>query len=103
MRKPILYILRCSDGRYYTGVTTNLAQRLLQHENGEVSSFTKSRRPVTLVFQQELPSLVESAAAEQMVKGWSQAKKEALIAGDFDRIRELARCRNESNSKNKNA
>lgn len=48
------YILRCSDGAYYTGHTENLEQRIGQHQLGQIAGFTSTRRPVELVFSQEL-------------------------------------------------
>jgi putative endonuclease len=89
-----LYILRCADGSYYTGTTrTELEVRVAQHQAGEFGGYTSERRPVTLVFSEHFEHIVDAIAMERRVKGWSRAKKEALIAGDFDRIRALSRRR----------
>ncbi|MEX2598734.1 MAG: GIY-YIG nuclease family protein [Dehalococcoidia bacterium] len=78
-----LYILRCSDGSYYTGHTEGLEQRLAAHHAGTIGGYTQSRRPVRLVFTEEFPTRLEALEAERRVKGWSRDKKEALIARDW--------------------
>ena len=84
------YMLRCADGRYYVGHTDALEQRLAQHEAGRESSYTAKRLPVALVWSQDFASRDEALTAERQIKGWSRAKKEALIAGDWQRLHELA-------------
>ena len=84
------YILRCSDGSYYTGHTDSLEQRVASHQAGEVESYTQSRRPVTLVWSQDFPRRIEALEAERQIKGWSRAKKEALIAGNWDALHDAA-------------
>ena len=88
-----LYILRCSDNSYYTGHTDDLEERLEKHQRGEHSGYTSARRPVELAFSHLFPSRDEAFRAEQQVKGWSRRKKEALIMGDWDSLRQLARNR----------
>jgi len=83
-------MLRCADGSYYVGRTDALENHVGQHQAGEVEGYTQTRRPVELVWSQDFPSRLEAIEAEQQVKGWSRAKKEALIAGDWDHIRQLA-------------
>jgi len=85
------YILRCSDGSYYAGHTDNLEQRIGQHDRGEVAGYTQNRRPVALLWSQDFPSRLEALETEAQIKGWPRAKKEALIAGDWEAIRALAR------------
>ena len=85
------YILRCADGSYYTGRTADLEKRVAEHETGEGSNWTKHRLPVELVFAQEMPDDHLAFLAEQQIKKWSRAKKEALIAGDWDMLRWLAK------------
>ena len=84
------YLLCCSDASYYAGHTDDLALRIGQHETGECGGYTATRRPVTLAWSQEFATREEALAAERQIKGWSRAKKEALIAGDWKRIRQLA-------------
>ena len=89
-----VYMLRWRNGDYYTGsARTSLEQRVSEHNAGRCDGFTKRRRPVELVFAQEFDRIEDAIAAERRIKGWSRAKKEALIAGDMERLRELARNR----------
>ena len=89
-----LYILRCTDGSYYVGSTrTELEIRVAEHNAGTYGGYTSSRRPVTLVFSEALEQITDAIAAERQIKGWSRAKKEALIAGDWDKLKMLAKRR----------
>jgi len=89
-----LYILRCADGSYYTGTTrTDMEIRLAQHQTGHFGGYTATRRPVVLVYSEYFDRIVDAIAAERQIKGWSRAKKEALIAGRFDLLRALSRRR----------
>jgi len=86
-----VYMLRCRDGSYYVGSARgSLERRVEEHNAGTYGGYTGRRRPVVLVFQQEFQQITDAIAAERQIKGWSRAKKEALIAGDFDRISLLA-------------
>ena len=89
--KAWVYILKCSDGSYYTGSTNNLELRLAQHAAGEGSQWMRSRLPVHLAFAQDFPSEHEAFLCERQIKGWSRVKKEALIRGDFDALVALSR------------
>ena len=91
MPKAWVYILRCADGSYYTGHTTNLEMRLAEQQSGEWNGWTRQRLPVELVSAQEMPDKDQAFLAEQRIKKWSRAKKEALIAGDWDALRWLAK------------
>jgi tRNA/rRNA methyltransferase len=85
------YLLRCADGSYYVGHTDNLDHRVAQHQSGAFPGYTSTRRPVLLVWTECFDTREEALAAETRLKGWSRAKKEALIAGDWDRVQLLAR------------
>ena len=87
------YMLRCSDGSYYVGHTDNIDLRIAQHDEGSLGGYTHNRRPVALVWSDRFPDRDTAFAAERQIKGWSRAKKEALIAGDWALIRMLARNR----------
>ena len=87
------YLLRCSDGSYYAGHTDDIDYRLAQHQQGTLGGYTAKRRPVELVWTDMFPSRDDAFAAERRIKGWSRAKKEALIAGDWALISQLARGR----------
>ena len=87
------YLLHCADGRYYAGHTDALEQRLAEHQAGQGGDFTARRRPVTLVWSETFATRDEAFACERRVNGWSRAKKQALVAGDWERLRDLARNR----------
>ena len=85
-----VYMLQCSDGSFYTGSTVDLSKRIREHEAGVLpSAYTHSRRPVKLVWAAEFPTHEEAFAFERQVKGWSRAKKKALIENDWDKIHHI--------------
>jgi putative endonuclease len=87
-----VYILRCADGSYYVGSTrTSLEQRIAQHNTGTLGGYTARRRPVALAFHQEFDRITDAIAAERQLKGWTRAKKAALIGGDFSALHALAK------------
>ena len=86
-----VYVLRCSDGSYYTGHTDNLELRIGMHQTGEVAGYTFTRKPVTLVHSQECATRLEALTAERQLKGWSRAKKEAMFRGDWTEVKRLSR------------
>ncbi|WP_415643152.1 GIY-YIG nuclease family protein [Sphingomonas antarctica] len=85
------YILRCADGRYYTGHTDNLDRRIAEHRTGGFSDFTSRRRPVELVWNEYFQTRYEALEVERRIKPWSRAKKEGLIRGDWARVSHYAR------------
>ena len=86
-----VYILKCTDGSYYTGHTDNLEYRVAMHHEGRNDGYTKSRQPVTLVFSEQFGTRLEALEIEQRIKGWSRAKKEAMMRGDWDDVSRLAK------------
>jgi len=96
-----MYILQCADGSYYTGSTSDLDKRLLQHQMGEGAIHTKSRLPVKLVYYESFARIDEAFYREKQIQGWSRKKKESLISGDTAGIRKLAECKNETHFRNK--
>jgi len=87
-----VYILKCADNSYYTGSTGDLSKRLWQHEQGlSGEAYTYSRRPVELVWSYEFPLYKEALFVEYQIKGWSRAKKEALIRGEWNRVHEIVK------------
>ena len=91
MRYIYVYILRCADGSYYVGITRgDLWDRVGQHNAGSFGGYTASRRPAVLAWHQEFQYLTDAIAAERRLKGWSRAKKEALIQGDYELLHALA-------------
>ena len=86
-----MYILRCNDGSFYIGHTDDIERRLDEHHAGRFACYTLSRRPVVLVHLQTFETREEALIAERQVKGWSRAKKQALIDGDWARVGQLSR------------
>jgi len=92
MQRSSVYILKCSDGTYYTGVTSKLNQRLVEHETGKhFNSYTYFRRPIELVFYCEFTDINVAIDKEKQIKKWSKAKKEALINNEFHLLPNLAK------------
>ena len=87
------YMVRCADGSYYVGSTPDLERRLWEHNEGLGSRYTRrpGRRPVTLVWSHEYDSIADAFAFEKQLQGWSRAKREALIAGDYEALPALAK------------
>ena len=97
-----VYILRCSDEKLYIGITNNISRRIEEHNSGITkSSYTYSRRPVKLIYYQEFIEVEQAIQFEKKIKKWSRLKKEALITKDFDKLRLLAVCGNETHYRNK--
>ncbi|MGQ3353428.1 MAG: GIY-YIG nuclease family protein [Phreatobacter sp.] len=90
--RAFVYILRCSDGSYYVGSTRgeDMARRLSEHQQGLHDGYTAARLPVTLAWSGEFDRITEAIAFERRLKGWSRAKKEAVIRGEWNRLPGLA-------------
>ncbi|HEY1720223.1 MAG TPA: GIY-YIG nuclease family protein [Magnetospirillaceae bacterium] len=89
-----VYILKCADGSYYVGSTrTTLELCVAEHNSSKFGGYSALRLPVSLAWSEEFPMITDAIAAERQIKGWSRAKKAALIAGEFDRLRGLAKRR----------
>jgi putative endonuclease len=79
---------------YYTGITSNLGKRLLEHNTGkDKDSYTYIRRPVTLAYYAEFTNPNQAIGTEKQIKKWSKAKKEALIKGEYESLPKLAKKR----------
>jgi putative endonuclease len=85
------YILECADGSYYVGSTVDLGRRLEEHNLGLGARYTRTRRPVRLVYAEEFDSVVDAFAFEKRVQGWSRKKREALIHGRREDLPTLSR------------
>ena len=85
MQGASIYILRCADGSYYPGITRrSVEERLSEHAQGLITGcYTERRLPVELDFSAYYERVDEAVAAERRIKGWSRAKKEAMMRGDF--------------------
>ena len=89
-----IYILRCADGSFYTGVTRrSVEERISEHNAGLIDGFTSKRLPVELLFSEPYERVDEAVAAERRIKGWSRAKKVAYMRGDFEALSEFAKSR----------
>lgn len=75
------YILECADGTYYTGWTTNPERRVAQHNKGSGARYTKTRRPVRLMYLEEQPSRVDAMKREIAIKKMKRIGKRKLIEG----------------------
>lgn len=90
-RMPYMYILKCSDESYYVGSTWDIERRLAQHERGEAANYTRSRRPVRLVYLEEYSRIDDAFRREKQVQNWGRRKRQALIAGDDEALKRLSR------------
>lgn len=89
-----VYMLRCDDGSYYIGKYQgeDLDTRISEHNNRQYpDSYTAKRLPVTLVWSEWFSRYDEAVACERQLKGWSRAKKEALIRGDWNMVQVLSK------------
>jgi len=90
--KYFVYILKCSDDTYYTGVTNDIDRRFAEHQEGEnKNSYTFKIRSVSLVFFAEFSNIDYAIEKEKQIKKWSKAKKEALINGNYELLPELSK------------
>ncbi|NQV16571.1 GIY-YIG nuclease family protein [bacterium] len=84
MRTGYVYILKCSDGSFYTGVKNDLERRLFEHSTGLEYSYTKSRRPLSLVWVSDELEIQDAIALEKQIKGWRREKKIALVNEQYE-------------------
>ncbi len=78
-QKNYVYILRCADGTYYTGWTTDPQHRLKVHNSGKGAKYTRPRLPVEMVYLEECPSKSEALSRECEIKSLTRQEKEVLI------------------------
>lgn len=99
MKTYYVYILKCSDGLTYTGITNNISRRFEEHQKGlNKTCFTYKRRPLELIFQQEFNNVEQAIYFEKKIKKWSAKKKFALANGEYNLLQILAECRNATHS-----
>ena len=97
-----VYIIKCSDNSFYTGITNNISRRFEEHQNGlNKTCFTYKRRPLELIFHQEFNNVEQAIYFEKKIKKWSAKKKFALANGEYNLLQILAECRNATHSKYK--
>jgi len=85
------YLLRCADGSFYAGHTDDVEKRIGEHMTGACGGYTATRLPIELVWSQECSTRIEALSFERQIKGWSRAKKEALIRGNWEELSRLAK------------
>jgi len=93
-----VYILECSNGKYYMGSTINLDKRLAEHQSGLGANFTRKNLPVKLVYVESFERIDLAFLREKQVQGWSRKKKEALFSSDINTLHKLSECKNESHA-----
>ena len=76
----VLYILQCSDGTLYTGITNDLERRLSRHGEGRASRYTRSRLPVQLVYRESVKGRSQGLRREFSIKAMSRRQKKSLIS-----------------------
>ena len=91
-----VYILLCSNGKYYTGSTKDLNKRIQEHFEGTGANYTKKHKPVKLVYYEEFQKIEDAFYREKQIQGWSHKKKEALINGDIEALQTLSRKRKDN-------
>ena len=102
MPEGYMYILECADNSYYTGSTIDIERRIEQHQSGEGANHTKKHLPVKLVYFEKFERIDHAFYREKQVQGWSRKKKEALFNDNWNEIRKLAACKNETSHNNRN-
>lgn len=87
MKSYYVYILQCSEGSYYTGVTSDIERRFFEHQEGLIKGcYTHNKRPLKLIYVEESINILAAISREKQIKGWTRKKKEALIAGDYKKL-----------------
>ena len=95
-----VYIIKCSDNSFYTGITNNLDKRFQEHILGKHKDcYTYKRRPLELKFHERFNDVLQAIYFEKKIKKWTHKKKQALIDGDFNRLQILSECRNATHYK----
>lgn len=84
-----VYILRCADASLYIGETDDVGHRVARHQEGRACAYTAARRPVALVYVEELANHLAARRREHQLKGWTRRKEEALVAGDLTLLKRL--------------
>jgi putative endonuclease len=103
MNQYFVYILKCSDNSYYTGLTNNIERRLNEHHFGlNKECYTFYKRPLELAFYTEFNDINQAIAFEKQVKSWSRKKKEVIISDKWEDLKKLSECLNETSHKNYN-
>jgi predicted GIY-YIG superfamily endonuclease len=89
--KWYVYVLKCRDGSYYVGHTSDLRKRFRCHKSGTGARHTAHHEPDEIIYTETFENPEAAVARERQLKRWSRAKKESLVRGDFQRLHELSR------------
>ena len=95
-----VYILLCSNGKFYTGSTTDLEKRLEAHQEGRGANFTRKYLPFKLVYVETFERVDQAFEREKQIQGWSHKKKVALINSDINSLYKLSECANATHVNN---
>jgi len=87
--KYTLYILRTVNNRLYIGQTKDLVNRVILHKKHIGAKFTKDNYDCNLIYTEEFDTQIDAMRREKQLKGWTRAKKEALISGDINKLKQL--------------
>ena len=84
MKKYFLYILHCSNDSLYTGITTDIENRMQDHRDGKVSKYVRANLPFKLIYSETHPNRVDASKREYEIKSWSRDKKIAELGLKLD-------------------
>lgn len=90
---PYMYILECADRSLYVGSTKNPEYPIAQHNQGEGAEYTRTRRPVRLLYFEGFSRVDDAFRREKQVQGWNRAKRLALVNGEYGQLSALIRKR----------
>ena len=79
-----VYVLLCEDQSFYTGISNNLEKRFSDHKNGKGGYYTRSHKPIKLIYSEQLPTKSEALKREKQIKGWSRNKKIRVLGLKID-------------------
>ena len=88
-----VYMLRCTDGAVYTGITDNINRRFKEHVQGKGGRYTNYNRPKQILHKEPFENRIDAEKREQQIKRWSKTKKIALINGEGDKLIILSKSR----------
>lgn len=92
MKFYYVYIVECSDGLFYTGITNDLERRIIEHNTGKMKdTFTFKRRPVVLKWFEQFTDPSEAIKIEKQIKGWNRKKKIAIIEERWNDLPKLSK------------
>ena len=83
-----MYILECSNGKFYVGSTKYLDRRVEQHQSEKGANYTRKHLPVKLVYYEEFDRIEDAFKREKQIQRWSHKKKKALVEGRVDELKD---------------